>query len=386
MRILLIVLIALTGVVHADEVLCVKKKVRLNGKKIKFSKVIKKAEDACPPRFKEVFSVATSDFASAEALQTLADSVQSAHVAVSALETETRLSNVVRVSVAGGDFSSLSAALTSLSSPSISNPYLISIGPGVYNSTEQVTIPGGVTVEGAGTGATILAASVTANNNYHTSAAIVLEKGAVLRKLTLTNDGAAGGGNTASGVSLQDIDEPLVESPGSYSTVIDNVSIEVMAALLFTGGIHNSNADYRILNSSVRVGSATTSNVGIVGDDSSATERLYVDGSSVFASGASSLGIYGGSANASVYITGSTIQTSGTATVRAIWSGGADMFVSRSTVISSDGGLFSTGAGRMNANQIQIDAADNATAASGIIACSFVSELATGAGYANTCE
>ena len=62
--------------------------------------------------------------------------------------------NIIWVATAGGDYTSVSAALTSITTATADNPYLIKIAPGVYTGT--VTLKSHVDIEGSGEGVTIL--------------------------------------------------------------------------------------------------------------------------------------------------------------------------------------------------------------------------------------
>lgn len=79
------------------------------------------------------------------------DSGQGAQVAASE-----RLQNVVTVSKQNGDFTSVGAALRSITDSSESNPYLVFIGPGVYEVPQQLVIPDRVDIVGSGEGMTKL--------------------------------------------------------------------------------------------------------------------------------------------------------------------------------------------------------------------------------------
>ncbi len=67
-----------------------------------------------------------------------------------------RLQNVVTVSKQNGDFTSVGAALRSITDSSESNPYLVFIGPGVYEVPQQLVIPNRVDLVGSGEGMTKL--------------------------------------------------------------------------------------------------------------------------------------------------------------------------------------------------------------------------------------
>lgn len=66
------------------------------------------------------------------------------------------MGNVVTVALAGGDFTSVQAAIDSITNASGSNPYLVLIGPGTY--TGRVTLKTGVHLRGSGQSLTALSA------------------------------------------------------------------------------------------------------------------------------------------------------------------------------------------------------------------------------------
>jgi hypothetical protein len=73
-------------------------------------------------------------------------------------------SNLIVVAKSGGDFTSIQAAIDSISAASADNPYLVWVAPGVYE--EQVTMVPYVHLQGAGQGATIIAKSDSAVTLY----------------------------------------------------------------------------------------------------------------------------------------------------------------------------------------------------------------------------
>lgn len=64
------------------------------------------------------------------------------------------MSNVLLVAKSGGHFTSIQAALDSITSASQANPYLVLVGPGVYQ--EQVTMKPYVDIQGSGQGVTTI--------------------------------------------------------------------------------------------------------------------------------------------------------------------------------------------------------------------------------------
>ncbi len=106
------------------------------------------------------------------------------------------LANVVWVATSGGDFTSLSAALASITDSSETNPYVIKIAPGIYTETAQVVLKNYVDVEGSGQDVTTITCECGVNGQGSTGAATLLagEPGvdnitAEIRHLTVKNTG-----------------------------------------------------------------------------------------------------------------------------------------------------------------------------------------------------
>jgi hypothetical protein len=97
--------------------------------------------------------------------------------------------NVLVVAQSGGDFSSVQAALNSITDAGAANPYLVYVAPGVY--TEQVTLKPYVTLAGAGEGVTILRWTGGSQHpvNGSGSATLVGADNAGLRHLSVVSEG-----------------------------------------------------------------------------------------------------------------------------------------------------------------------------------------------------
>ncbi|CAG0937019.1 hypothetical protein TFLX_05922 [Thermoflexales bacterium] len=95
--------------------------------------------------------------------------------------------NVVMVAKSGGDYTTISAALTSITNASATNHYLVKVMPGVY--TETVTMKQYVDIEGAGELATTI--TYIGSTSYYTGT-VLGANNAELRFLTVVNTG----GNT----------------------------------------------------------------------------------------------------------------------------------------------------------------------------------------------
>ena len=109
------------------------------------------------------------------------------------------LQNVISVAVSNGDFTDPIAALASISDESENNPYLIVIGPGVYQLSEQLVMREYINIVGSGKGITRLIGSVSDSFNGNSSALVVGAANTTLSSLTVENiDGENG---TSVGIS-----------------------------------------------------------------------------------------------------------------------------------------------------------------------------------------
>ena len=125
------------------------------------------------------------------------------------------LGNVVRVGKTGGDFASIQAALDSITTASAANPFLVLVGPGVYD--ERVVMKSFVDLQGAGEGVT----RITQSGGSPTAVGTVVgADDAELRSLTVESSGGAG---FVVGVHNQEVSPRLVhvtvEVDGSATTV-----------------------------------------------------------------------------------------------------------------------------------------------------------------------
>jgi hypothetical protein len=94
------------------------------------------------------------------------------------------LENVVTVSPSGGDFTSIQAALDSITDAADANRYTVLVGPGVYS--EKVTLKSWVSVVGAGRGVTTV--SSTGGEFLGLAATVVGATAAGLRDLTVLSE------------------------------------------------------------------------------------------------------------------------------------------------------------------------------------------------------
>jgi hypothetical protein len=99
--------------------------------------------------------------------------------------------DVIVVAKSGGDFTSIQAALDSITDASAGEPYLVSVAPGTY--AERITMKEHVSIEGAGHGATTIAAG----DGPAPSPVVTLAPNAELRDVHVSN---TGGGDQEIGV------------------------------------------------------------------------------------------------------------------------------------------------------------------------------------------
>ena len=100
------------------------------------------------------------------------------------------LMNVITVSAEHGDFTSPVEAINSITDADAGNPYLIQIGPGVYEISTALIMKQWVTIQGAGREATKITGAISTGDFPSDSTAIVSgQNNAALTDLTIENRG-----------------------------------------------------------------------------------------------------------------------------------------------------------------------------------------------------
>ncbi|MFH2123830.1 MAG: hypothetical protein ABIJ50_10165 [Pseudomonadota bacterium] len=164
------------------------------------------------------------------------------------------LHNLVTVSATGGDFTTPTAALASITDASDINPYLVYIGPGVYTLTATLAMKAYVTIAGAGQGATIL----TGDESLSDSAIVTGADNATLRNLTITNTNI--GGNFSSRAIYN----------SSSSPTMTNVTATASGGTS-NYGVFNALSSSPAMANVIATASGGSSNYGVYNDSSSPT-------------------------------------------------------------------------------------------------------------------
>jgi hypothetical protein len=154
--------------------------------------------------------------------------------------------NVIVVAKSGGDFTSVAAALNSISDASANNRYLVRVAPGIYTESNAVQVPGYVHLQGDGPNVSVITSDRGAAVPNNTAATIDMLENSRLSNLAVRNTGS---GPLSFGVYM---------TATSRDTVIDNVDVVVNGA--GTGGarsgIHLNSAAPTIKNSSFKASGA----------------------------------------------------------------------------------------------------------------------------------
>ena len=128
--------------------------------------------------------------------------------------------NVIIVAKSGGDYTSVQAAIDSITGAAADNPYLVWVAPGVYS--EAVTMKPYVHMQGAGQEAAVITSTASSSAWPPTQATLVLASDASLRDLTVGNSGA-GNFNAA-----------LLATAGMTRTLVADVTARALG-----GGVSN---------------------------------------------------------------------------------------------------------------------------------------------------
>lgn len=287
-----------------DSRLCVRKK-SVSGK-IRLAREIRSTTGSCPAGFVKVLDAAkdqdgagsgldadlldgiSSDgFATAGQVATLSETVGSLSTSINTLsESVTEVSstvnaaNIVTVATGGGNFTSLEAAIASLSNPSIINRYLIRVGPGVFGvGASTLFIPPGVHIQGSGRDSTIITGDIgTSTLLSAANAVLALSDGSQVSALTVQNTHAAS--THSFGIAAVGIVATDTSTPALFPTRVENVRVRLESVA--TGrhyGLFVRAADIAAKDIEIYVTGSTERNRGI--DVTLDSSYLYLEGASI---------------------------------------------------------------------------------------------------------
>jgi hypothetical protein len=119
--------------------------------------------------------------------------------------------NVIDVAKSGGDYTSVQAAIDSITDAATDNPYLVRVAPGEYSET--VTMKPYVHLQGAGQEVTIITSTTSNGSLPPSQATLVLASDVSLRDLTVGNSGSG----------IQNV--ALLASAGVTRTLVADVTV-----------------------------------------------------------------------------------------------------------------------------------------------------------------
>jgi hypothetical protein len=159
--------------------------------------------------------------------------------------------NVVVVAQAGGDYTSIQAALNGITDATATNRYLVKVAPGTY--TETVTMKQYVDIEGSGEKTTKITSAATLTQN---SGTVVGASNAELRLLTVENSGG-----DFYGIAVYN---------DNASPSLLHVTVNALNASSINYGVININSSApRMTDMTVLASGATSNNYGVINSSSS---------------------------------------------------------------------------------------------------------------------
>lgn len=242
-----------------------------------------------------------------------------------------KMGNVVTVALSGGDFTSVQAAIDSITNASGSNPYLVLIGPGTY--TGRVTLKTGVHLRGSGQSLTALSAPGAATcANAFTLQGVEFSE---VSELTVINEGGA---DCAVAIS----------NPGTAdNTFYYRVSALAQNAAVVTRGVQNEGAGGVGFTESLINAFATAGDA--IGIEQSSGSTILLSDSGVIAStnGDDGIGLYNQGSGGFIDDSSITGLAPGPGDSFGIFNEGAGfpVRISRSAVQGTDNSINTTGTG-----------------------------------------
>lgn len=230
-----------------------------------------------------------------------------------------KMKNVVTVAKSGGQFSDIQTALNSITDANSTNPYLLYIGPGIYEITTPIQMKSYVTISGSGKDVTILKGAIGGDSMDATVATIVGANSSTLTNLYVTN--------SAAGTYVV-----ALYNEGTYKFNVENIKVYTNGR--FAYGIYNKQTSPIISNVAI----STVGGDGSYGIYNISSASPTIDNVSISASGknCASYGIR--NSNSSPTINNARIEAFGYTLARGIYNYNADnTTITNSTIIGKGG-------------------------------------------------
>jgi len=152
--------------------------------------------------------------------------------------------HVITVATAGGDYTSVAAALASITDNSSTNRYLVQVMPGTYTESNLVEVKDYVHVRGSGPNATVITSSRSGGTPGNGSATVDLLDNGRISDLTVRNTGASTFGialYSAETTRAAVVDNVVAEAIGAggtghYAAYWNDAEATIRNSTLFAGG------------------------------------------------------------------------------------------------------------------------------------------------------
>jgi len=217
-----------------------------------------------------------------------------------------------------GDFTSLSAALASITDATATKPYVIKIAPGVYTENSNVAMKNYVDVEGSGQGITTIECACS-SNGFGASAAVISATGvtAEIRHLTINNTGGSNkfsfgvytNGVTDESFSINNVTATAIVTVGGEGAtslgVYNKSSSPTMTNVTATAtdgdetnGVYNYSSSSPTMTNVTATATGGTFNRGVSNDSSSSPSMNNVTATAT--GGAGNFGVYNSSSSPTI--------------------------------------------------------------------------------------
>ena len=170
--------------------------------------------------------------------------------------------NFISVSPSGGDYTSVAAALASITDSSDTNRYLVWVGPGVYTESNLVSVPAYVHLKGSGPNVTVITSSRSSATPSNASATVDLLEDSRISEVTVRNTGTGTFGIAIySAETTRDtrVDNVVAQAIGAggtghYAVYANDAELHISNSLLFAGGATGFGTGVNAAFGSVNIG------------------------------------------------------------------------------------------------------------------------------------